>query len=371
MLTEVTYYYDSMPEDGGCDEGPSYWARAGASMFEFFYQLKVATNGKLDFFADLKIKNIGSYITKVYIADGNVMNFGDGGQHITSCTLIYMYGKETNQPEMMSLASEITEVCRRKNLESGRSEILDIRRVLYSIMHDDEIESVKIPFAPGSLQYLPDLQIAALREGAWIAGVKGGNNGEFHNHNDVGSFLLYENGTPVLVDAGVGDYTRQTFGKERYTIWTMQSGYHNLPTVNGVDQKDGWKFRTRSFAAEEGCAKVSFASAYEESAGLTELTRTVTLDENGATVIDCFAFQNGSGKVVEHLMTPYKPEIRGNTVILDGKYAIDCDGGAISVDEVTFADNRKLSASWPSKVLYRINVAFADRDTVTLRIGRA
>ena len=41
--------------------------------------------------------------------------------------------------------------------------------------------------------------------------------------------------------AGVGTYTRQTFSSERYTIWTMQSNYHNLPMINGVPQKYGPK----------------------------------------------------------------------------------------------------------------------------------
>src|SRR5207237_4974079 len=32
-------------------------------------------------------------------------------------------------------------------------------------------------------------------------------------------------GEPVLIDAGVGTYTRQTFSPRRYEIWTMQSAY--------------------------------------------------------------------------------------------------------------------------------------------------
>ena len=49
---------------------------------------------------------------------------------------------------------------------------------------------------------------------------KGGFNNESHNHNDVGTFSLYVNTIPVIIDAGVGTYTKQTFGKDRYTIWT-------------------------------------------------------------------------------------------------------------------------------------------------------
>ncbi len=63
---------------------------------------------------------------------------------------------------------------------------------------------------------------------------KGGFNNESHNHNDVGTFSLYVNTIPVILDAGVGTYAKQTFGKDRYTIWTMQSNYHNLPMINGI-----------------------------------------------------------------------------------------------------------------------------------------
>ena len=82
------------------------------------------------------------------------------------------------------------------------------------------------------------------KNGFFVA-TKGGYNNESHNHNDAGTFLLeYDD----FIDAGVGTYTRQTFSSERYSIWTMQSNYHNLPMVNGVPQQFGSEFRVT------GCA---------------------------------------------------------------------------------------------------------------------
>ena len=370
MLTEITYYYDCMPADGGCDEGPGYWIRSGASLFEFLYQLKVATAGKLDLFVDEKVRKIGSYIAKVYVGNGKVANFGDGSQNLGSITMIYAYGKETGQPQMCALATEANSL--RRSLSNIRLSVdtICIRRALFDISLQEEILACKEPFMPTTLQYLPDLQVATLRKDGLILGAKGGHNAEFHNHNDVGSFVVYDNGTPVLVDAGVGDYTRQTFGKERYSIWTMQSCYHNLPTVNGVDQKDGWKFRANSFLAEEGLVTVSFAKAYPEESGLLDLTRSLVLDSDGFTMNDTFTFANGLGTVVEHLMTPYLPEIKEDTVVLDGKYEILCDGGSVSVEEVHFAGNKKLESSWKKALLYRINIDFGARDRVTVRVRR-
>ena len=77
------------------------------------------------------------------------------------------------------------------------------------------------------------------KNGFFVA-TKGGYNNESHNHNDVGSFSLYLNTMPVFIDAGVGTYTRRTFSSERYSIWTMQSNYHNLPLINGVAQRFGF-----------------------------------------------------------------------------------------------------------------------------------
>lgn len=60
--------------------------------------------------------------------------------------------------------------------------------------------------------------------------VKAGDNDDSHNHNDTGSFTIYKDGKPMFIDIGVETYTKKTFSKDRYDIWTMQSRYHNLPT---------------------------------------------------------------------------------------------------------------------------------------------
>jgi hypothetical protein len=65
MLSEIQCYYNTIPADGGCDEGPGYWGRAGASLFEFLYLLKCSTNGALDLFGDEKICMIADYLKKV------------------------------------------------------------------------------------------------------------------------------------------------------------------------------------------------------------------------------------------------------------------------------------------------------------------
>ena len=70
---------------------------------------------------------------------------------------------------------------------------------------------------------------------------KAGNNADSHNHNDVGSFTVYKDGRPLIIDLGVETYRAKTFSDKRYEIWTMQSQFHNLPTFleEGYDGKLG------------------------------------------------------------------------------------------------------------------------------------
>lgn len=52
----------------------------------------------------------------------------------------------------------------------------------------------------------------------------------------MGSFILFQDGNPILIDIGSGTYTSQTFGSHRYELFYMQSQYHNCPTINDVQQ---------------------------------------------------------------------------------------------------------------------------------------
>lgn len=63
---------------------------------------------------------------------------------------------------------------------------------------------------------------------------KGGHNDESHNHNKMGQFIVYYDGKSVFIDIGVGTYTEKTFSPKLYEIWTMQSAYYNLPTMDNI-----------------------------------------------------------------------------------------------------------------------------------------
>lgn len=161
---------------------------------------------------------------------------------------------------------------------------------------------------------MPDLQVMAARvrdgsrDGLYLA-AQAGHNGKSHNHNDVGNFVVYSNGRPALIDVGVETYTAKTFSKDRYQIWTMQSAYHNLPTVNGVMQAPGRQYAAREVAykADDSHAMLSLdlAGAYPPEAGLASWERTLRLDraKNEIEVRDAWQLKQAGGRVALSLMT--------------------------------------------------------------------
>jgi len=116
---------------------------------------------------------------------------------------------------------------------------------------------------------------------------KGGHNGEHHNHNDVGSVVVAVNGVPVIVDAGRPTYTAQTFGPDRYDIWTMQSSWHNVPEIRGTAQAAGATFAAReaSVQIEESACSLSLdlAAAYPR-ADIRHWRREARLDRDSRRV---------------------------------------------------------------------------------------
>ena len=162
--------------------------------------------------------------------------------------------------------------------------------------------------------WLPDIEVMGARSeagssaGLYLA-AKGGHNDESHNHNDIGNFIVYADGRPVLIDVGAGVYTAKTFSKDRYTIWNMTSAYHNVPTINGVLQKNGrqWAAKDVQFTADAQHASltVDIAGAYPEEAGVQSWVRRVTLNRGHSVEIrEDYRLEAFSRPLTLNLMTP-------------------------------------------------------------------
>ena len=163
--------------------------------------------------------------------------------------------------------------------------------------------------------WLPDLQVMASRSvpgssaGLYVA-AKGGHNDESHNHNDVGNFIVYLDGMPVIIDVGVETYTAKTFSNQRYDIWTMQFAYHSLPTVNGMMQHAGREYATTAatFSSDKKSSSLTLdiAGAYPEEASLESLRRSISLKRNKEVMVsDDYSFTGENNSIILNLMTDF------------------------------------------------------------------
>jgi hypothetical protein len=100
---------------------------------------------------------------------------------------------------------------------------------------------------------------------------------------------MYYNGKPCLIDLGREEYVAKTFSSRRYEIWTMQSGWHTLPVINGAEQKEGEKYKARNSTFISNAKTVTFSTdisgAYQDNAKVKRWIRTYTLNRGKSFVI--------------------------------------------------------------------------------------
>ena len=347
--------------DGGCDEGPSYWGAAGASLFDCLELLEDMSGGRINVYSNDLIRNIGEYIYKVNINANKVVNFADCGPTVTPpASLLIRYGEKCSSPFLVSFGKKIAAL---GDFGVGYWQMYRGIKALFT--PDVEAENCPMPLAT----YLPDLKVVTMRQSEDSAkgvflGIKGGSNGEMHNHNDVGNFIVYKDGNPVIIDTGVGTYTKQTFSNRRYELWFMQSGYHNLPSFGGVDQKEGGAFRSsdEEYSEEGRSFRCQLKNAYPAAAGVTDFVRCAKLSEGRVTVSDSITLAEEK-EIVFHYMCATRPEIKeaGVIALAEGMTMRYNPELACEIEEFE-PTGMNAKASWGTDMLYRIIMkAFTDR----------
>jgi len=220
--------------------------------------------------------------------------------------------------------------------------------------------------------WMPGLQVMAARDDdcsdhCFYVAAKGGHNDENHNHNDVGNYIVYIHGRPLIVDAGVETYTRKTFSSDRYEIWTMQSAYHTLPTIDGVMQSPGREFAARdiNYTVDDDQAQFSLdmAGAYPPEAHLASWRRVVTLKrQNRVKVLETYELLEPVQEITISMLTPCQviPSVPGLLVLAEseitegkmsgaGQVYFDPELLSVTTEEIPIQDE-KLSPVWGSRL---------------------
>ncbi|HEV7275237.1 MAG TPA: heparinase II/III family protein [Devosiaceae bacterium] len=353
-------------EDGACEEGVLYYRHAGLCLFNSMVVLAaVAPAAFAPLWREPKLRNMAEYILAMHVSGRSYFNFGDSSAVLPPCTCReFLFGRAVGSQALADFAAADWATERRA---SQPEEI----NLFYRVQAAFAVEEMTRHRGARVVQpdcFLESVGIMVARDERFALAAKAGHNGESHNHNDVGSVTLYKDGRPLLIDVGVETYTARTFSADRYDIWTMQSGYHNLPSFSGVMQRDG-----RAHAAgdvvvalddERAVMSMDIAGAYPPEAKVRAYRRRVVLEKGqGVEIVD---EHEGESAAELSLMFAERPQLRAGRISLPGLAEIMLDGAGTLRRETIAVEDARLRTAWPER-LYRVLVPLAG-STLGIRI---
>jgi hypothetical protein len=288
-------YLKAMPADGGCDEGYAYWWNGPARLAEALELLDRITEGAFAPWSCTPLSELARYPQRMALGDGWYVNVGDGPARPDPNQpwhVLHRWGRRHEDPDVMAQAAA--------HRDQPIAPAAGLGRALTGLTDDIWWNAGKAELPLPKSTWLPDVQLFVARDNGLVLAIKGGHNDENHNHNDIGSFIVALDSTPVLIDLGQPTYTALSFSDRRYEQWVVQSGWHNVPVIDGHEQQPGAQFRATELAVRENSLSLQLSHAYPHA---PDYRRTATL-EDVITVADEW---EGDHQVEQHFVIAGTP----------------------------------------------------------------
>ena len=351
-------------QDGGCSEGPGYWNYGFGHYVVIADLVERRTKRAIPMFDADKVRAIAQFPLRTRLADNEYASFSDCPTVVSlSPALLMLLGKRLDIPRLELMAAHEPDL--------GLS-----RKMQYALLETEWLpksQDAAQPLVLDKHNWFGDMawMIARLDPTdpeAMVLACKGGHNGEFHNQNDVGSFIVNVGGESLISDIGSGRYTRQYFGPERYTYWVVSSKAHSVPLPNGIAQSineqdtvhladklehddpgkdmaaagklgqhvvpNPNKVNGVGYAStvlehvetdKEDRLTLDMTQVYNEDADLERLQRSTallrTVPGGCVTVTDTYRFKSGAHPFENAIITLVKPELTADAVVLRGEKA--------------------------------------------------
>ena len=306
LHSSMKCYLDSYKDDGMCVEGVGYWGFGFGFFCTFALLEREFTNGEVDWFKDKKVKEIAKYLQKMFLTKDVIVTFGDCS--VTQnyaiglpSMLRYIYGDEVER-----LPKELAVIAK----DNTHLNFL-LRAVLY---YNEDNYTDKM--ATDVTYSVENSAYFVKRTPGFGFGCKGGNNGESHNHIDVGTFILAREDKQIISDIGAGPYLDGYHGEKRYTYFHPSAYAHNLPIIDKIPQN---QYRRDdvivSYDDKHSVAYMDLAKAYARE-DITSIKREFYFEDYIITLRDKFEF-TGKSQVTERFLALIEPRVNGNMLEIE------------------------------------------------------
>ena len=223
-MQKLENYMIGFGTDSYCSEGISYWYYG----FGHFLQLTECIqryNGKNLFDVFPGAKPAAAFPEKILIAPGCYPAYAD--THANVRNSYYLELRDVLLGKRKGFSSQY-------NLKKNKT-LSKILSILFVPVDEKPLDEIN----PEKNTVFSQAQVYVARGSADCrmgVSFKGGNNREFHNHNDVGSYVIAIDDVPVVLDPGTEIYTARTFGDRRYESRLIGSYGHSVPRIDGKEQ---------------------------------------------------------------------------------------------------------------------------------------
>lgn len=280
-------FLDGFLADGYCEEGMGYWNYGFGHFMRLAGHVRHATGGKVDFCRMFpRARLVAGFGARYLLGRQSSPPFADGNG--------------TPDPTLTSLVNQVwpelyaAEAARQGPLTGEFW--TDGFRAFGPFRLVPPPRTPAAPLPPRDWFAAADVLIARAEGGRFALAAKGGANGDRHNHNDAGSYVVALDDQILAGDPGNEAYWRRTFSRRRYESAVLNSYAHPVPKVGGALQGTGPAFGARlldhAFSEAKDVVVYDLAGAYPARVPILRLVRTITFDRAArcVDVVDEAAF---------------------------------------------------------------------------------
>ncbi len=368
-LRMADLYLDTIYPDGGCEEGTRYWGVAATAVFALLEMFFGLTNGKIDEYGQEKLHNYTNFIVGNHIDEHRFTTYSDSDRNVhVNLQSAWYFAEKVNNPLLQQMALYLRPACYKDRINpvSMHGHAYFTLRELFTYKEYAAQPPVEPPYLQDAwfegIQLMTARAEAGSPKGLFFSATAC-HNDVSHNHNDVGTYIISSDGKPCIIDMGAGDYTASSFGKDRYILNPCtNSAHHNLPLVNGVEQREGREFTATDVVYENTGDVVKFGmnieKAYPADGPIASWRRDFTFDRTTVTLNETFALKEATDDIQLLMITNEKPTWENNTLRVpaeDGRAVLvnATEGWTPEVTEWDVSNNGNFTKDWGGMV-YRI-----------------